>query len=512
MTSIELRGVFLDAPDGSMLLDGVDLHVPSGETVVVCGPPGAGKTALLRVLVGLDEHADGDVLLDGVVVNAVGARDRDLALVFQDHALHPHLDTHDNLAFAARLRRHDKAELAERIDEVAGLLALSSLLDLKPVHLDDAQRQRVAIGRSLTRDALAYLFDEPFSAQPDRVRTHVRSVVTQWQRESAHTSIFTTSRVDEALTLSDRVVVMHQGAVRQAGSPEEIYVEPADLFVAAFLGQPAMNLFPATRRGSRLVSPMLDVPVDDELERLLGDREEVILGVRPEHCLDGTSDAARSVPGALQLTSRVDDVEWSGGTQLAYLGYEVDPEVEQRLEAIEDELDYDLFQNFFVAELPAISAGEPARLQTGQAARICVPRDRLHVFDAVTGDNLRRPPVRRREPVVVAETDEASADETADETVEDSPEDPAQSGEPAAESTGDAGQDGDEDAGQDGEESDGGESDGGESDGEESDGEDTPAESSGRPEPGTPAESSGRPEPGTPAESSGRPQPGTPAG
>ncbi|MGJ9413015.1 ABC transporter ATP-binding protein [Aeromicrobium sp. CF4.19] len=389
MTSIELRDVTLEAPDGTLLLDGIDLLVPSGSTVAVCGPPGAGKTALLRVLIGLDEHSDGDVLLDDVVVNAVGPRDRDLAMVFQDFALHPHLDVRDNLAFASRLRRHDKGELAARIDEVAAFLALSPLLDLKPAELDEAQRQRVAIGRSLVREALAYVFDEPFSAQPDRVRTHVRSVTVQWQRESRHTSIVTTARVDEALTLSDRVVVMHQGAVRQVGSPDELYAHPGDLFVAAFLGQPAMNLLPATRQGSRLVSPVMDVPVDDAMDRLLGDRQDVIIGIRPEHCLDGTSEAGRSVHDGLELTSRIDDVEWRGGTQLAYLGYELEPEVQERLEAVEDAFDFDLFQQFFVAELPAVSGVEPSRLQSGQTARIVVPRDRLHVFDAVSGDALR---------------------------------------------------------------------------------------------------------------------------
>lgn len=389
MTTIELRGVTLDGPDGVPVLDRVDLVVPSGTAVTVAGPPGAGKSALLRVLVGLDEQTAGDVLLDGVLVNAVGARDRDLAMVFQDFALHPHLDVRANLAFAARLRRHDKAELAARIEEVAAFLALGSLLDLKPADLDEPQRQRVAIGRALVRDALGYLFDEPFTAQPDRVRTHVRSVIVQWQRDSGHSSVFTTSRVDEALTLSDQVVVMHQGRVRQVGSPEEIYAEPADLFVAAFLGHPAMNLLPARRHGDRLVSELIELPLDAELDRLLGDRDEVVLGVRPEHCLDATAGGEGGA--ALDLSSRVDDVEWSGGTQLLYLGYEVDEETEAALEAIEDAFDFDLFQNFFVAELPATIGGRSSRLQVGETAHVAVPRERVHLFDVRTGRNLRLP-------------------------------------------------------------------------------------------------------------------------
>lgn len=387
MTTIELRGVGLDAPDGTPLLEDVDLVVESGATLAVCGPAGAGKSALLRVLVGLADHTEGDVLLDDVVVNAVGPRDRDLALVLQDHPLHPHLDVHDNLAFASRLRRgFDKTELAERIDEVAGFLALESLLDLKPSDLDEAQRQRVAIGRALTRDALGYLFDEPFAAQPDRVRTHVRSVTTQWQRESGRTSLFTTSRVDEALTLADRVAVMHRGRIHQVGSPTDLYENPADLFVAGYLGLPPMNLLPAEVVGRRLITPVASIEVDDALAANLGDRDFVVVGLRPEHCLDATTAAGQDVADGVQVTARIDDVEWRGGTQLVYVGYDLAPEVEERLEAIEELLDFDLFQTFFVAEL----AAQP-RLAPGGATRLVVPRSLVHVFDAETGVNLSQP-------------------------------------------------------------------------------------------------------------------------
>ena len=184
MTTIEVRHVSLDAPDGRRLLDDVSLSVASGSRLAVCGPPGAGKTALLRVLVGLDDHTDGDVVIDGTVVNAVGPRQRDMAMVFSDFALHPHLDVYDNLAFAARLRRGgDPDAIDDQVEEVADFLALDHVLEHKPSELDDSQRQRVAIGRALVRDALGYLFDEPFTAQDARVRAHVRSVTTQWQSD-----------------------------------------------------------------------------------------------------------------------------------------------------------------------------------------------------------------------------------------------------------------------------------------------------------------------------------------
>ncbi len=379
MTSMELRGIELADRRGRPVLDGFDLDLPEGSTTALCGPAGAGKSAVLRVLVGLTRPDAGDVLVDGHVVNAVGPRDRDLALVPQDYALHPRLDVHDNLAFASRLRRgHDKVALAERIDEVATALALDGLLDARPVHLDDAQRQRVSIGRALVRDALGYLFDEPFSAQSDRVRTHVRSVTTEWQREAGRTSLFTTSHPDEALTLADRVAVVHRGVVHQVGAPEEVYDRPADLFVAAFLGRSPMNLLPARRVGDRLVTPVADLPLAGPLASAVGDRELVVLGVRPEHCTD---DAVAA--DGLVVTSRVDDVEWRGGTQLVHLGYDLEDDVQHVLEGVEDTLDFDLFQQFFVAEL----APSPRR-RPGATVRVGAPLDRVLVFDPATGRRL----------------------------------------------------------------------------------------------------------------------------
>jgi multiple sugar transport system ATP-binding protein len=384
MTTIEVRHVTLDAPDGRRLLDDVSLHVPSGDRLAVCGPPGSGKTALMRVIVGLDDQTDGDVLVDDILVNAVGPRQRDVAMVFSDYALHPHLDVYDNLAFSARLRRGvDQDSIDDRVEEVGEFLALSHLLELRPADLDDAERQRVAIGRSLVRDAVGYLFDEPFTAQDDRVRSHVRSVTTQWQTDRGRTSIFTTSDADEALTMADQVAVMHQGLVHQVGSPRDLYDRPADLFVAGFLGSPTMNLVPARVSGRQLVMPLATVSVDGELEQRLAGRQMVIVGIRPEQCLDATTTEGREVGDRVEFTTRIDDVEWRGKTQLVYLGYEVDEVVGEQLTAIEDELDFDLFQNFVVAELAASS-----ELRPGMSARIVVPREAIHVFDPETGANL----------------------------------------------------------------------------------------------------------------------------
>ena len=386
MTSLELRHVTVETPRAGLQLDDVSIEVPEAAIVAVCGPAGSGKSALLRVLVGLDDVTDGEILLDDVVVNSLDPRDRDVSLVLRDHPLHRHLDVHDNLAFASRLHKGvDRAALAERIDDVAESLALDGLLDSRVRDLDDTQRQRVAIGRALVRDATVYLFDEVFADQPERVRAHVRSVTTQWQRDEARTSIFTTSDPNEALTLADSVVVLHRGLVHQSGTAQEVYAEPADVFVAAFVGSPAMNLLPARRVEDQLVTPVATVLVDTELARVLDGRTEVLVGVRPEHWHDAVTPEGAAVRDRVEFTTRIDDVEWRGGSQLVFVGYEVNDDVEARLTDLEDALEFDLFQGFCVAEL---STRE--RLAPGQSVRLVADRRDLHLFDLESGERLPR--------------------------------------------------------------------------------------------------------------------------
>ena len=384
MTSIEVRNLTTAAKGERPLLDDISLTVPSGETLAITGPSGAGKSLLLRTLIGLEDHTSGDILIDDVVVNAAGPRRRDLAMVFQDFALHPHLDVFDNLAFAATLRRgYDRRELSERINAVAEFLALGELLDLKPAELDDAQRQRVALGRSLVRDAKAYLLDAPFSQQSERVRTQVRSVTHQWQQENQRTSIITTNDVAEALSTADRVAVMHQGFIHQVGTPRDLYERPANMFVAGYLGSPPMNLVPAFPMGRQLVMPLATMLLDDNLLERIGDRGVVVAGIRPEHCYDASGQGGQAVTDRVDFTTRIDDVEWRGSSQFAYLGYDIAPEVEDLLNEVEDLLEFDLFQNFLVAELAPEST-----LRPGMSIRVVIPRQKVHVFDPETGENL----------------------------------------------------------------------------------------------------------------------------
>jgi multiple sugar transport system ATP-binding protein len=383
MTDIEFRNITLDL-DGTRVLDDVSLAVSSGSRLAICGPPRAGKTTLLRILVGLEDATEGEVLIADTVANRMSPRDRNLSMVFSDYLLHPHLDTYDNMAFAALLRREQpEDEVDALVEEVADLLALEPVLDERPAALDDAQRQRTALGRSLVRDASAYLFDDAFSAQEPRLRGHVRSVTVQWQTDLERTSIFTTTQPEEAATLAHQVAVINLGWVHQVGSPREIYESPADLFVAGFMGAPVMNLMPAAVDGSKLSLPFGDVRLSGEQVDRIGERELVVVGIRPEHCFDASKAESYRLSRPIEFEARVDDVEWGGKTESVYLGYEIDPEIEEQLTAIEDDFEFDLFQNFFVAQL---STDSPAEI--GSTLRIAVAGDSLHFFDLETAEAI----------------------------------------------------------------------------------------------------------------------------
>ena len=384
MTDIEFRNITLDLLDWTRVLDDVSLAVASGERLAICGPPRAGKTTLLRILVGLEDPTEGEVLIAETVANRMSPRDRNLSMVFPDYLLHPHLDTYDNMAFAALLRREQaEDEVDALVEEVAELLALAPVLDERPSALDDAQRQRTALGRSLVRDASAYLFDDAFSAQEPRIRGHVRSVTVQWQTDLERTSIFTTTQPEEATTLADQVAVINLGWIHQVGSPREIYETPADLFVAGFLGSPVMNLMPAAVDGSTLSLPFGDVRLSAEQADRIGERELVVVGIRPEHCFDASRAESYRLTRPIEFEGRVDDVEWGGKTQSVYLGYEIDSEVEEQLTAIEDDFEFDLFQNFFVAQLST-----DAPVGVGSTIKVAVAGDSLHFFDLETAEAI----------------------------------------------------------------------------------------------------------------------------
>lgn len=381
---LDIRDLTLDLADGTRVLDEVNLHVTAGTSLAICGPARAGKTTLLRILAGLDDPTEGEVLIGGAVANRLSARDRNLAMVFADYLLHPHLDAYDNLAFSALLRRDQPEEQIDQlVEEVAELLALTTFLDERPSRLDESQRQRVALGRALVRDAQGYLFDDPFAAQDPRIRGHVRSVTAQWQRDLGRTSIFTTRTPEEALTLSDRVAVMNLGWIHQVGTPQELYDKPADLFVAGFMGNPVMNLVPGEPDGMSIKLPFAQVPISYEMSQKVSGMPIVVVGMRPEHCFDASLPEASAVENPVRFTARVDDIEYGGKTQRVFLGYEIDPKIEDQLTAVEDDFEFDLFQNFFVAQLAGASPAEE-----GSEVSVVVSANALHFFDLETAEAI----------------------------------------------------------------------------------------------------------------------------
>ena len=278
----------------------IDLEVGDGELLVLVGPSGCGKSTLLRMIAGLEEVTGGDVLLDGCIVTHAAPRERDVAMVFQDYALYPHMSVADNLGFGLRMRGAPAARIDARVDEIAGLLGIDHLLDRRPGQLSGGQRQRVALGRAMAREPKLFLFDEPLSNLDAKLRGEMRTEIKRMQRRVGTTSVYVTHDQIEAMTLADRIVVMREGVIQQIGPPAEVYGRPANAFVAAFFGSPPMNLVPVVAGGGSVA--LAGHPVAPAPGGL--DGRALTLGVRPE-------DLALRPPGK-GVPARVELVEPQG--------------------------------------------------------------------------------------------------------------------------------------------------------------------------------------------------------
>ena len=354
MASVEIRKV--DKYFGSThILHGVEIDIPDGEFVVLVGPSGCGKSTLLRMVAGLEEITKGEIAIGGRVVNQVPPKDRDIAMVFQNYALYPHMTVRQNIGYGMKVRGVPEAERNRLIDEAARVLGLQALLDRRPKQLSGGQRQRVAIGRAIVRQPDVFLFDEPLSNLDAKLRIEMRSEIKQLHRRLQNTVVYVTHDQVEAMTLADRVVVMHQGRIEQAAPPLELYERPANTFVAAFIGAPSMN-FVAGKVAADGAAVALDgggsAPLPARRGNLAG--RPVTLGIRPEHVLP--SDG----PQALAL--RVDEIEPLGPHQLA-IG--------------------DLAGTRFVAQLPPHHP-----LAIGSPCRIGFDPERIHLFDPASGRAL----------------------------------------------------------------------------------------------------------------------------
>src|SRR4051812_1000123 len=299
MARVELREVSKVFPGGAVAVDRVTLEIDDGEFIVFVGPSGSGKTTVLRMTAGLEELSGGDILIGGEVVNDVHPMDRDIAMVFQNYALYPHMTVAENMGFGLKLHKVDKREIKTRVGEAASVLGISELLKRKPGQLSGGQRQRVAMGRAIVREPAAFLMDEPLSNLDAKLRVQMRAEIQKLQHRLATTTLYVTHDQTEAMTMGDRVAVMRRGKLVQVDQPQALYDHPVDLFVGGFIGSPAMNLLRARLRSldgsivAEIGSASLSLP-ERALPRSLAhsaDRD-VIIGIRPEH----VEDVARPPP------------------------------------------------------------------------------------------------------------------------------------------------------------------------------------------------------------------------
>jgi multiple sugar transport system ATP-binding protein len=289
MAEVALQNVTkrFDAVDA---VRGVSLHIPDKEFVVLVGPSGCGKSTTLRMIAGLEEVTAGDILIGGDIVNDVPPKDRDIAMVFQNYALYPHMTVFENMSFGLKLRRIPKAEIRARVEQAAKILDISSLLDRRPKQLSGGQRQRVAMGRAIVRNPKVFLFDEPLSNLDAKLRVQMRTEIKRVHQQVKTTTIYVTHDQVEAMTLADRVVVMNNGRIEQVGRPHDLYHRPKTKFVAGFIGSPAMNFIPAqlSRNGEGLMLRLsgeltLPVPASHAARYQSSAGKELIFGLRPEH-------------------------------------------------------------------------------------------------------------------------------------------------------------------------------------------------------------------------------------
>ncbi len=303
-------------------MQGVDLDIRDREFIVLVGPSGCGKTTTLRMIAGLEEATSGEIYIDDQLVNDVAPKDRDIAMVFQNYALYPHMSVFQNMSFGLRLKRMPKDEIKKRVAEAARILDIGELLDRRPRQLSGGQRQRVAMGRAIVRHPKVFLFDEPLSNLDAKLRVQMRTEIKKVHQHVMTTTVYVTHDQVEAMTLADRVVVMNGGLIEQIGSPEEVYRAPRTRFVAGFIGSPTMNLLPCRliANGSGLevhLSEWLRLPVPPERRQRYQGRvgSELVFGLRPEHLTEGRGELS---PGTAAFDAPLDVVEPMGMETMVY--------------------------------------------------------------------------------------------------------------------------------------------------------------------------------------------------
>jgi multiple sugar transport system ATP-binding protein len=391
MAEIVLAHVSKNYPDGATAVKDLSLTIADGEFIILVGPSGCGKSTTLNMIAGLEDISSGDLTIGGERVNEKAPKDRDIAMVFQSYALYPHMTVRQNIAFPLTLAKMKKAEIAQKVEDTAKILDLTDFLDRKPAQLSGGQRQRVAMGRAIVRKPKAFLMDEPLSNLDAKLRVQMRGEIARLQSRLGTTTIYVTHDQTEAMTLGDRVVVMRAGIAQQIGTPEELYERPVNLFVAGFIGSPAMNFFPATLTDVGVNLPFGEVTLTQEVHDVIAEHptpKNVIVGIRPEHLEDaGVLDGYARIR-ALLFEVQIDMIESLGADKYVYFTTAgAGAEAEQLAELAADS---GAGANEFVARVSTES-----KAAKGQTLQLAFDTSKLAVFDADSGVNLTIPPPAR---------------------------------------------------------------------------------------------------------------------
>ena len=367
MAEVILQNVNKTYPGGVKAVIDANLEIADREFAVLVGPSGCGKSTTLRMVAGLEEISAGTIKIGDRVVNDVPPKDRDIAMVFQNYALYPHMSVYENMAFGLKLRRYPKAEIKQRVMDAAQILGISELLERKPKALSGGQRQRVAVGRAIVRKPKAFLFDEPLSNLDAKMRVEMRVELNKLHQRLASTMIYVTHDQVEAMTLGDRIVIMNKGLIQQIGSPLSVYDEPYNQFVASFIGTPPMNFMDGKleQAGSGLVfkdNNGLTAPISEESTKKVESHvgKDVRMGIRPEHVHD--QDSASRLKLSAPLAAKVDVIEALGHEKVIY---------------------FSAGEHHFIGKLEA-----HVPVEEGQEIQLAVDATRIHVFDKESGANL----------------------------------------------------------------------------------------------------------------------------
>ena len=387
MAAITLNNIVKKYGDGFPAVNDVSIDIADGEFVILVGPSGCGKSTILRMIVGLEDITSGELLIDGKLSNDKAPRDRNLAMVFQNYALYPHLTVFENIAFPLRLAKgkHKEEDVQRLVNDAAKMLELTAHLQRKPANLSGGQRQRVAMGRAIVRQADAFLFDEPLSNLDAKLRGQMRSEISQMQRRLATTSVYVTHDQTEAMTLGDRVAVLKKGELQQIASPRELYEQPVNLFVAGFIGSPSMNFLPASLEGNILKTILGDIEISPEKASKGKDVPVLLVGVRPEFFEDAALVEEHKLHYGSTFSAELTHTEWLGNEQYGYINFDPAPDVREMLNSLAREMDADELRPQIVVTLDAAS-----KIRGGRPADLWLDTRRLHLFDPKTGENLTR--------------------------------------------------------------------------------------------------------------------------